>query len=287
MVRQARVACRRCDLLKRVIVIFGLSFAGSAYAVDEDAADPNKAIVEMIQVAPADPQSNDCVVKITADFAKFYERLPIFRNAFLNHDFSIDFYKQRRKQVFSFTILRRVAELITEGLYRGQSTPICRFSITVDYLDKFGQDRMFEALTWRFNNEQAAKINWEKFDPRDFNEVALEYDLKPQLMDWYSDEPQMSGATPAAPSESCDIFLFNANAIFIRATTFCKKDYMDSEEGLAALEGAKRCPMSDSDMKVKARSATLSLDNIAKRQGRAAVCQFVETIAHEVRREMR
>jgi hypothetical protein len=62
---------------------------------------------------------------------------------------------------------------------------------------------------------------------------------------------------------------------------------MDSEEGLAALEGAKRCPMSDSDMKVKARSATLSLDNIAKRQGRAAVCQFVETIAHEVRREMR
>jgi hypothetical protein len=151
-------------LLKRVIVIFGLSFAGSAYAVDEDAADPNKAIVEMIQVAPADPQSNDCVVKITADFAKFYERLPIFRNAFLNHDFSIDFYKQRRKQVFSFTILRRVAELITEGLYRGQSTPICRFSITVDYLDKFGQDRMFEALTWRFNNEQAAKINWEKFD---------------------------------------------------------------------------------------------------------------------------
>lgn len=157
--------------------------------------------------------------------------------------------------------------------------------MTIDYSDKFGQQKKLQAITWRFNSEQAAKVNWEKFDPRNFADVALNYDVKPSVSGWVSDEPQMGDGVKSAPSKAagCDMLLFSANAMFIRATTFCKKDYMDSPEGLAALEGAKKCSLDEKAMEQKAKAAMLTLDQIAQRKGRAAVCPFVEQIAREVR----
>ena len=256
---------------------------------DDSAEDKAyKAITDIVQVAPRDQNSDDCNVKGTADFAKYMDDLPIFRDAFLNHDYSVDFYNQRRKQVFVAIVLKRAAELITEGFYHGHTQPECHFSFTVAYPDKFGQTRSFEALTWRFNNEQAAKVNWEKFDPRDFQEIALDYSIKPKATSWFSDEPKMGGdsPTPASAASACDPLFFNANAMFIRATTFCRKDYMDSPEGLAALEGARKCQMSEAEMKAKTSSAMLTLDKIARQRGKAAVCPFVEEVAREVRAKM-
>ena len=128
-------------------------------------------------------------------------------------------------------------------------------------------------------------MNWSKFDALNFNEIALDYNLKPAITSWTSDEPSMNDnkPAPAQSGDTCDMVLFNANAIFIRATSFCRKDYMDSQEGLAALAGARKCSMSEKEMKAKAGSAMLTLDKIARTRGKGAVCPFVEEVAHEVR----
>ncbi len=160
-------------------------------------------------------------------------------------------------------------------------------SITVNDTDKFGQSRKVRALTWRFDDTQAAKVNWEKFDPRDFADVALDYKVDPAVADWTADEPQMSGGASAAkPPSACDMLMFSANAMFIRATTFCRKDYMDSPEGLAALAAARQCSLDDKSMEQKAKAAMLTLDQIARQKGRAAVCPFVDQVAREVRAKM-
>ena len=267
-------------------LIAGALLGGSPARADDPSAEDKayKALLEIVQVKPRDPKSDDCVVKGVADFTKYADQVPLFREAFLNREFSDDFYKQRRKQVFSFIVLKRAAELITEGMYNGKSQPECKFFLSVAYPDKFGQDRNFEAVTWRFNDAQSAKVNWSKFDARDFQDIALDYHVSPAVTTWAADEPSMNDK-PAAPAESadtCDMVLFNANAIFIRATTFCKKDYMDSPEGLAALAGARKCSMSEKELKSKAGSAMLTLDKIARTRGKSAVCPFVEEVAHQI-----
>jgi len=261
---------------------------GPAAADGESEDTAYKTITQIVTVTPSDPKSDDCMVNATADFAKYVDQVAIFREAFLNKEFSVDFYNQRRRQVFAYIVLKRAAELITEGLYHEQTRPECQFSMTIAYADKFGQERKFQALTWRFNAEQAAKVNWEKFDPRDFADVALDYEVKPSVSGWVAEEPQLNdgGKDSSSKATGCDMLLFNANAMFIRATTFCKKDYIDSPEGLAALNGAKKCPLNEKVMEQKAKAAMLTLDQIAQRKGRAAVCPFVDQVAREVHAKM-
>ena len=277
-------------ILKRSgATLAALLFCTCALAEDSDHADPYKAITETVQIMQPDPKSEDCNIRATADFAKFYERLGIFRDAFLNRDFSLDFYTQRRKQVLAFIVLKHAAEMITEGSYRDHNRHECHFSISISYLDKFGQDRNFEAVTWRFNDEQAAKVSWDKIDPRDFRDIALDYKVMPQVITWVSYEPSMTEGNQAptdAATDECDMFFFSANAMFIRATTFCQKNYMDSAEGLAALAGARKCHMPESEMRAKAKSAMMILDKIAREKGRASVCNFVEALAQEVQSKM-
>ncbi|MGJ0392643.1 MAG: hypothetical protein ACR650_07770 [Methylocystis sp.] len=84
-----------------------------------------------------------------------------------------------------------LAELITEGLYRDEHPSSCSFSISARYVDKFGQNKEFPALTWKFSQVQNEKVNWDKIDPRDFGEIAIELKASPDAMAWMSDEPGM------------------------------------------------------------------------------------------------
>ena len=272
---------------KSLIFVLLLTPSVSAMAQESSDDNPYKSIAETMTITPPDAKADDCAVRATIDFAKYAERLPIFREAFMNRDYSIDFYGQRRKQVLVFTVLKHAAEMMTESLYQNRNQPECRFSVTISYADKYGQDRTFEALTWRFNAETAAKVNWQKFNPRNFADIALDYKISDQATKWVSDEPSFAARPQSVPdaADVCDPFMFNANAIFIRATTYCKKDFMDSPEGLEALEGAKKCRMPEAQMKEKAMAAMQSLDTIARQQGRSAVCPFVEAIAREVRQK--
>ena len=138
----------RAASLAGVTLMASALFATPASAEDAGAEDAAyKAIIAMTQLTLPDPKSDDCNVKGVVVFMKYADKLPVFREAFLNQGYSIDFYNQRRKQVLSYVVLKRAAELITEGMYNGKSQSECHFSLTVSYPDKFGQERNFEALT--------------------------------------------------------------------------------------------------------------------------------------------
>src|SRR5215212_6830172 len=102
---------------------------------------------------------------VSVDFDAYQEHLPVFRDAWLNRDYSMDFYRQRQKQVFVYAVLKHYAELLTEGLYSQESPAECTFAIDVSYSDKFGQQQTLTGVSWKFSRERAKQVVWEKFDP--------------------------------------------------------------------------------------------------------------------------
>ena len=74
-------------------------------------------------------------------------------------------------------------------------------------------------MTWQFTQKRASEVNWEKIDPRNFSDIALDYKFGPQVSEWTAGEP--SFGPPSTPSASCDMRFVRANSIFIRATTYC------------------------------------------------------------------
>ena len=64
------------------------------------------------------------------------------------------------------------------------------------------------------------------------------------MNDWISSEPKMTeakGNDDSGQSSNCNLQYLRANAIFMRATTFCKKDYLDSPAGMYALAMSRQC----------------------------------------------
>jgi hypothetical protein len=140
-------------------------------------------------------------------------------------------------------------------------------------------------ISWRFTREKAKKVVWDKVDPRDFTEVAIDYKVSPAVTAWLSDEPSMTGEPSPSSSASCDMRFFRANAIFIRAATHCKKNYMDSPAGYYALAMTRQCAdLGEEKTLSLAREAMEELDRVAKRRGKAAACQWVDGVEREVTR---
>lgn len=253
---------------------------------DDAGSAAYKAMLSFTKVTRIEPV--ECVVEGEADFEGFKPHLDVIREAWLNRDFSIDFYQQRWKQVFLFLAVKRFAEVVTEGLYRYPGPDRCSFSIRVKYDDKFGQPRSLVGATWRFTREQANKVNWANFDPRDFLAVALDYKLGPEVADWTSDEPSFA-FPPSDPQATCDEKFVRANAIFTRATSFCSKDYMDTKAGYFALAKAKICAakMTEAGLKSAILKSMMELDRVAKARGKKGACQFVESVERDVMAAMK
>ena len=156
------------------------------------AGDPYEAIVKNSKLLERRLGYNDCIIKGQIDFDAFIPSLGDVRDAWLNRDYSMDFYRQRRKQVFAFTVIKRYAELVTLGLYQNPKPGYdeCRFQIDIIANDKYGKKTAFRAASWRFSLAVASRINWTQFDPRDFQAVAINYELSPAISNWTSDEPK-------------------------------------------------------------------------------------------------
>ncbi len=272
-------------LVIAAVIVSILTFSAAVADFEDDAYS---ILQKITTVAFAKDGSTGCPVVGVIDFDGFYSNLPSFREAWLNKDYSVDFYNQRRKQVFVYTIVKRFAEMITESLYRNNDHPSdCQFSINAKYLDKFGQPKKITVMSWRFTSELNAKIDWDKIDPRDFLELALDPKILPEANDWMSDEPSLEQQPAPRTAIACDAEMFMANAIFLRATTYCTKDYMDSEAGYYALKKAKECGLSEEAIRKTFMVAVKRLDEISRKHGRAAVCEFVDSVELRVLRAAR
>jgi hypothetical protein len=273
-------------LLAAIASIFQIS---SSCKAEED---PYASMRGFVRVTSSNIAAKDCSLTQLADFEQYPPHLPLFREAWLNKEFSIDFYNQRRKQVFLFVVLKRAAEFVTEALYSGANPALneCSFRIDVKSFDKFGKARIQLAVSWSFNRHQAEKVVWDNFDPRNFHNIAIDYKTSSEMDEWISDEPSMmktEGSKTDAKASSCEERFLRANAIFIRATTFCKKNYMDSRAGDYALAKFKQCgELGESVLMPKIKAAMEELDRVVKQKGNSFACQWVGMVEQSVLQSM-
>jgi hypothetical protein len=84
----------------------------------------------------------------------------------------------------------------------------------------------------------------------------------------------------SSPAQSrCDETFLKANAIFIRATVHCQKNYMDTPAGYYALAMSRQCTgLGESRIRVISKNAMLALDQIAKHRGANAACAWVDNL---------
>ena len=227
------------SLLLTIIFSCAIPFVApsNSQAEDNDAAE-KAAYDALYKVAPPDDlqiEDTPCKITATAFFSVYSEHIPEFREAWLNRDYSVDFYKQRQKQFFSAVIVKRIAESMTESLYRNNNNRDCAFTINVAYTNVLGQSASMPIATWQFSVARNKEVNWDKIDPKDFMDIALNYHVTPEADKWMSDEPSITDNTVPPQDNSCDEKFLRANAIFIRASTYCRADYMDSPAGYYAL----------------------------------------------------
>jgi len=138
--------------------------------------------------------------------------------------------------------------------------------------------------TWRFTEDRDKQVNWDHIDPKDFVDIALNYQITPEAVAWTSDEPSLTDNQNSSSKDNCQENFIRANAIFIRASTYCRKDYMDTPAGFYALAESRHCFVLRPEAKMTslARSAMLELDSVVKTTGRAAACRWVDNIERDI-----
>src|ERR1700694_846412 len=103
-------------LWKRVLcMLISLVIYGEALRGSRADDDPYAALNALLKVTTKDIGDTSCSVGAALNFDDYPSRLALFRGAWLNKEYSIEFYNQRRKQVFLYVVAKRAAELLTEG----------------------------------------------------------------------------------------------------------------------------------------------------------------------------
>jgi hypothetical protein len=272
-----------------VKIVIAIVFFIVTCAVSNSEEDPYATLSKFVENGDITLTSVKCNVELIAKFERAKPYYNLYREEWLNKEYGIDFYLQRGKQVFIYFVVKRIAESFTEALYRDEShqdVDRCSFRVKVIANDKFGQDETFTAVTWNFSRDISNRINWQKFDPRSFAEVADSYQISPDAAKWISDEPSLAAsAVPLVGStgSSCDPVYLRANAIFIRATTYCRTDYMDSPAGMYALEKFRQCKgMSEEQLKPMIARSMGELDAVVSKLGPRQACAWVDQLAREI-----
>jgi hypothetical protein len=80
-------------LIAAITLILQLS---SACQAEED---PYAALNEFVNITSKHITVNDCSLTAVADFERYPSHLALFREAWLDRDFSLDFYNQRQKRL--------------------------------------------------------------------------------------------------------------------------------------------------------------------------------------------
>ena len=123
-------------------IFLSLSFISGGYAATDD--DAYNALAKFATVSSKTINSAGCLITATADFDGFFSQISTFRDAWLNQDFSVDYYSQRRKAVFVYIVLKRFAEILTEGLYRNEKPPSCTFRLAQNTSTSLARIKSFQ-----------------------------------------------------------------------------------------------------------------------------------------------
>ena len=94
----------------------------------------------------------------------------------------------------------------------------------------------------------------------------------------------MAEKSSQTTGNSCKLSFLRANAIFIRASTYCPKDYLDDNAGYYALAQSKlyAASLSEKELMTLARRAMQELDRVVKERGKRSACRWVDQIEREV-----
>jgi hypothetical protein len=92
-----------------------------------------------------------------------------------------------------------------------------------------------------------------------------------------ADEPSMAENGDKTNNKLCDRAFLRANAIFIRAATYCPKNYMDSQAGYHALAQSRLCSgfLSEDELRASTGKAMLELDRVVKERGKRSACLWL------------
>jgi hypothetical protein len=81
----------------------------------------------------------------------------------------------------------------------------------------------------------------------------------------------------------CDESYLKANAIFIRATVACGKNYMDSQAGYYALAMSKKCnDLSERKLNSIIMNAMKEFDKVSKTKGKKSACRWADELEKTV-----
>ena len=94
----------------------------------------------------------------------------------------------------------------------------------------------------------------------------------------------ISGVLYSSPTlAECDESFLRANAIFIRATVLCGKNYMDSPAGYYALAMSRKCTeLGDQKLESLIKNAMLEFDSVMKKHGKKRACLWADEIENSV-----
>jgi|SRR5271166_1696473 len=114
--------------------------------------------------------------------------------------------------------------------------------------------------------------------------IAVKYNFSPDVSAWVADEPSMAENGNKTNNKLCDRAFLRANAIFIRAATYCPKNYMDSPAGYYALAQSRLCSgfLSEDELRASTGKAMLELDRVVKERGKRSACLWVDQIESEI-----
>lgn len=184
-----------------------------------------------------------------------------------------------------YIVLKRFSEALTEGVYRKDKGHVCAFYVDITYYNALSRKQTIHGISWEFTKERADRVDWDHIDPKDFMEIAVKYNISSDVSSWVADEPSMAEKN-GKKNNSCDPSFLRANAIFIRATTYCTKDYMDSPAGYYALAESRLCSgsLTEDELMASTGRAMKELDRIVKERGKRSACLWVDQIANEVSR---
>jgi hypothetical protein len=155
-----------------------------------------------------------CQVSATVNFGDFLAHMSVVRETWLNRDYSADFYSQRGMSTLAYVVSKKIGSMMTYITYeteRGKNAGLCSFRIYVLTQDKFGNDKTDLLVSWIFTHRLADRIDWKKFDDKNFAKVAENYTFGPDLQRLTSSEPPpasdqtgRAGEPSSAPSAGAD-----------------------------------------------------------------------------------